>query len=307
LTKENKVVMTISAEEILLQMDKFIIRCEGITVWKLKRMHFTTGKRRCWLSKTPNKQIMVGKSTITVTADFIENFSFDSFMIVFPYGYNFALCFEEFVNLFKWWKLVHNYKSKPFTLESKLPPDLQIKAKVFMVQLGDDPFEIKLGDNYELLKDECQENIIRKNVMDQKINTLRKQHADTIEELYASLTKKSSDIYVKRSRLLYANTPMRTKLFTWTMKELEIRAMADLSFHGKDNAVKHMREIDSDSPYPEEGLDFLTLWCRYVTVNINHWTVMLRDYPQPMFDVKNLYLWGRLVGAEQDGTKRGQC
>ena len=45
-----------------------------------------------------------------------------------------------------------------------------------MVQLGDDPFEVKLGDNYELLKDECQENIIRRNVMDQKTKTLRKQH-----------------------------------------------------------------------------------------------------------------------------------
>jgi hypothetical protein len=29
LTKENKLVMTISAEEILLQMDKFIVQCEG--------------------------------------------------------------------------------------------------------------------------------------------------------------------------------------------------------------------------------------------------------------------------------------
>jgi hypothetical protein len=52
---------------------------------------------------------------------------------------------------------------------------------------------------------------------------------------YQSLARKSSDIYVKRSRLLYANTPMRTKLFTWTMKDLDIVAMADMSFHGKEN------------------------------------------------------------------------
>ena len=70
--------------------------------------------------------------------------------------------------------------------------------------------------------------------------------ADTIEELYASLARKSSDIYVKRSRLLYANTPMRTKLFTWTMKDLDIIAMADMSFHGKENVIKNMKEIDPD-------------------------------------------------------------
>ncbi|XP_052074223.1 protein KIAA0100-like isoform X2 [Mytilus californianus] len=304
LTKENKVVMTLSAEEILLQMDKLIIKCEGHDIITIEGLLYGTSGE-CTL-----QQEREDAGCLELPTNRLWNFSFDSFMILFPYGYDFALCFEEFVNLFKWWKLVHNYKRKDFTLESKLPPDLQIKAKLFMVQLGDDPFEVKLGDNFELLKDECQENIIRKNVMDQKIKTLRKQHgyipSDTIEELYASLTKKSSDIYVKRSRLLYANTPMRTKLFTWTMKDLEIIAMADLSYHGKENAVKHMREIDSDSPYPEEGLEFLTLWCRYVTVNINHWTVMLRDYPQPMFDVKNLYLWGRLVGAEQDGTKRAK-
>ena len=44
------------------------------------------------------------------------------------------------------------------------------------MEIGDDPFEVKLGDNFELLKDECQENIIRKDVMDKKIKTLRKEH-----------------------------------------------------------------------------------------------------------------------------------
>lgn len=70
--------------------------------------------------------------------------------------------------------------------------------------------------------------------------------ADTIEDLYASLARKSSDIYVARSKKLYSITPMRTKLFTWTWKDVDIIAMADLSFHGKENCVKHMKEIDPD-------------------------------------------------------------
>lgn len=38
--------------------------------------------------------------------------------------------FFQFVNFQKWLKLVHKVKKKPFTVDSKLPPDLQIKVKV---------------------------------------------------------------------------------------------------------------------------------------------------------------------------------
>lgn len=45
--------------------------------------------------------------------------------------------------------------------------------QLFIVQLSDDPFEVKLGDNYDLLKDECNEGIKRKKVLDQKIQETR--------------------------------------------------------------------------------------------------------------------------------------
>ena len=68
--------------------------------------------------------------------------------------------------------------------------------------------------------------------------------ADRIESLYASLSQKTSEIYVKRAQQLYVTVPMRTALFTWTLDNLEILALADLSFHGTENVLTHMRAID---------------------------------------------------------------
>jgi len=70
--------------------------------------------------------------------------------------------------------------------------------------------------------------------------------ANKIDEVYASLAKTGSDIYIQRSRQLYQITPLRTKLFTWCMEDVEIVALADTSVHGKDNVVENMRDIDPD-------------------------------------------------------------
>ena len=67
-----------------------------------------------------------------------------------------------------------------------------------------------------------------------------------IDELYASLSKRGAEVYVQRSRQLYETTPVRTKLFTWNVDNIEIVAMADTTLHGKDNAVRHMTEIDHE-------------------------------------------------------------
>ena len=65
-------------------------------------------------------------------------------------------------------------------------------------------------------------------------------------------------------------------LLGWIMTDLEIMAMADPTIHGTDNVTRTMREIDAESPWPEEGLEFVTLWCRAINVSCSEWKFMLR-------------------------------
>lgn len=41
-------------------------------------------------------------------------------------------------------------------------------------------------------------------------------------------------------------------------------------------------------------------------MSCNEWKFQLRDFPQPLLDIKHLHLFGRLVGAEQDPPRRAK-
>nr|KAG5698428.1 hypothetical protein BaRGS_006623 [Batillaria attramentaria] len=216
--------------------------------------------------------------------------SFESFEIVFPYKYNFAACYEEVLNTVKWLKLVHKIKKKSFTVDSPLPPDLRIKAK--------------------LLKDEVIESKKRTEVMDSKLEQLLKTKNIPVnkrEELYANLYKKSSDIYIQRSKQMYSNRPATSQLLTWLMEDIEIVALADLSYHGRRNVIDVMKEIDKDSPPPTDDMEFTSLWCRSVKFSLKQWSVSLRDFPQPMIDITNMHVWGRLIDLKTYTLAYGVC
>ncbi|XP_060562860.1 LOW QUALITY PROTEIN: protein hobbit-like [Ruditapes philippinarum] len=300
----DKVLLALSPHEIVAELPTLNIFCDEEKVFTFERVVIDS------LHDHTLKEERKFFKTLTLKTNRLWRVSVDLLSIVFPFNFDFAACFEEFVNFQKWLKLVHKVKKKAFTVDSKLPPDLDIRVKTFKLEIGDDPFEVKLGDNYELMKDEYMESEKRRTVLDQKVQNLKKGYgiipAHKIDEVYASLAKSSSDIYIQRSRQLYQITPLRTKLFTWSMENLEITAMADTSIHGKDNVITHMKEIDKDSPYPEEPVEYSTLWCRYINVNVKSWTIKFRDFPQLALDVADMALWGRLIGAEIEGAKRAK-
>ena len=196
-------------------------------------------------------------------------FTCPSLSVEFPYQYNFSNTFDLAVSVQKWLKSLHRPATgQPVELQP-LPPDLVIKISQFSFVFLDDVFEIKLRDNYELMKDESKESAKRLQLLDKKVADLRKQHGELlparkIEELYSSLERKHIEIYIQRSRRLYANTPMRKSLLTWTVSDLELVALADQSLHGPERVREQLRDIDGVSPFPREGLSLVVQWCRAV-------------------------------------------
>ncbi|XP_063892282.1 protein hobbit [Helicoverpa armigera] len=232
--------------------------------------------------------------------------SVDSVRVVFPYKHRFAEAVQgDFVSLFKWIKLVHGIKKKPFTSESPLPSDLHIKIEELLIEMSDDPFEVKLRDNYELLEDEYKESQKRRTMLDAKVQELCKPHlflpAGKVEELYAALRQKDAQIYVQRCR---AAPPPRTRLVACCLSRFTLIALADTTIHGTQNATARLRDMDYDSPWPEDGIEFTTLWCRSINMSCSQWQLLLRDFPQPLLSMSELKMWGTLLAAEEQAPPR---
>ncbi|XP_017538853.1 protein KIAA0100 isoform X1 [Pygocentrus nattereri] len=237
-------------------------------------------------------------------------FSFPTLTVEFPYQYNFSRTFDKAISVQKWLKSLHRGVAQPSETE-RLPPDLFFRIGQFSFVFLDDVFEIKLRDNYELMKDESKESAKRLQLLDRKVAELRKQHGELlparkIEELYASLERKHIEIYIQRSRRLYANTPMRKSLLTWTLTQLELVALADQSLHGPERIRQLLREIDGVSPFPRDGLPLVVQWCRAIRFKLSAFLVRIRDYPRYLFEIRDWELSGRLIGTEQDGQLRGR-
>ncbi|XP_054265215.1 protein hobbit isoform X2 [Macrosteles quadrilineatus] len=235
--------------------------------------------------------------------------SIKSLKAIFPYEHNFTDAVQkEFISIVKWLKIIHR-KHKSKTQPESLPSDLVIKVHDFLFEMSDDPFEVKLRDNYELLEDEYKESLKREKMLEAKVAQLYKDRlslpAGKVEELYSNLNKLNSQIYVQRSRQM-KQAGTRTRLFAWIMSDVEILALADPSIHGPEHVTRVMSEIDCDTPWPEEGVEFTTLWCRSVTASCTEWKFQLRDFPQPWLDIGQLHMWGRLVGAEQMPNRRAK-
>ncbi|KAI5720179.1 hypothetical protein M8J77_003057 [Diaphorina citri] len=304
LFETDNITYTRSAQnETTWSLPMFYIKIDDITIFTLDSVHVS--------AMQSSQSIAQEREHIP---DFVQRtnrawcWTIKSFKAIFPYEHDFATAVQnEFISVVKWLRLLHK---KPQTGVRPLPCDFILKVKEFLFEASDDPFEVKLRDNYELLEDEYKESLKRQKMLDTKLEELYKSHllipSAKLEELYANLNAMNSKIYIHRCRQMNAQVTPRTRLFAAVMNDVEILAMSDPAIHGAENIVKIMTDIDQDSPWPEDGVEFSTLWCRAVTFSCREWKFLLRDFPLPWLDIGQLHLWGRLVGAEQEATRRAK-
>ena len=83
---------------------------------------------------------------------------------------------NEFLGVIKWLRQLHSSKSSPKVAKERIAADILIYMKNFSLLLSDDPFEVKLRENFELIEDEYLEAAKRERFLDSKIEELRKTH-----------------------------------------------------------------------------------------------------------------------------------
>jgi len=230
-------------------------------------------------------------------------FSICSIRLVFPYKYNFALTFHErFITCIKWLKLYHQ-RTKP--ADDVVSFDIAIKIQSILFEVGDDPFEVKLRDNYELMKDEFNESLKRPIILRQKIGNVTNSE-EIFKDLYKSLSKKVENIYIERHKKLYTSSPPRSHLFLFTADGIDLKIAADSTLSGHDKLIEMIRDnLNSESPLSSDA-KFVTLWGRHILGQINSIYCKLRDFPKPMLHVKLLNLSGLLLGAEKEDVSRAK-
>ncbi len=146
---------------------------------------------------------------------------------------------NDLMAIFKWLKKLHG-KSSGANFDV-VHPDLLIFIRQLDIEFQDDPFEVCLRDNFELLEDEHFESLKRFECLQNKIGELKKTHpmltTSTIEELFSNLKKKNADIYVQRARKLRQSVKKRTRLLSFNLSSMEFFIFSDRSMTGYETAV----------------------------------------------------------------------
>ncbi|XP_059829672.1 bridge-like lipid transfer protein family member 2 isoform X1 [Hypanus sabinus] len=287
----------VQGEEKQLQASQLVLVFDGHNIFSFREAEV---QRELWDPLPGSRAGMWAIQLSSVSAEF-------------PFRYDFSSAFDQCVTVANWLKALHRVGGPPREGRpaGPLPSNIVLRLGQFSFVFLDSVFEVKLRDDYELMKDESKESAKRLKLLDAKVTALRKQHGELlparkIEDLYASLEQTNINMYVQRSQRLYANTPMRKALLTWLITDLELRATAEASTHGAQRVQEEMQRLDGSSPFPQDGLRLLIHWCRQVKFQAKAFLVRIRDYPRYLFEIRDWNLSGKLIGSEEDGRPRAR-
>ena len=232
---------------------------------------------------------------------------FELFSINFLFNYDFAKLFDHWLNLRKCLIQMHNL-TKTVDDNNKISPDLAINIKKFQLIIEDDPFEVKLAYNYALMVDEHFESIKRHQTLEQR-RLFKEKNLE--QEALEILKEKESLIYLKRSKMIYSNNSksIRTQLFCFQIDSLDLYALADVDWHGRQKCYDILRQIDSHNREPPNNNPaecYSILWCRHININFNDFQFLFRDYTQPLLKMNKFNMFGKLLGSEYQPHERSK-
>ncbi|OUC47049.1 putative metal cation transporter, ZIP family [Trichinella nativa] len=218
---------------------------------------------------------------------------------------NYPIFLFKICNTWKWLRSLHFNNPTGTVLFS----DWHIKIQSFSLELCDDPFEVKLNDNYMLMMDECCEARRRHAILKRRLarrNVASPFYPKSDEhELYMGLQRKNASIYIQRSNTLYNGKPSRTGLFTWYVDFVDLVVIADSDLFGSEKLSSEIRTLDADSPWPWNP-SFGILFGRYVDFHFDKLFARMRDYPLPYLDVSDCSIRGKLIGCEMKGDENSE-
>lgn len=153
------------------------------------------------------------------------------------------------------------------------------------------------------MADEYQEREIREQELQRRIDGYERmsQPLNNINELKKALMEANSQIYIKRSQKTnYDENRQRIKrnLIRWHLRQVDLITLADQSWTGRDNILNIIHRIDSESTKIPDITDLCTIWCRYVILKCEEWSIHFRDFRQPLWQMQQFHLWGHICAAE---------
>ena len=191
--------------------------------------------------------------------------------------------------------------------------------------IEDDPFEVKLAYNYALMSDEHSESVKRRQALEQR-RLIKEQHLE--KEALEILAERESIIYLQRSKLIYnrfkqinssqqsnqaQSRVIRTELFSFIIENLDMYALCDGEWHGREKCFEMLKKMDPCSPIPTVPPNSLTgnpahhyqiLWCRYINFSVEELRFSFRDYTQPLLRLNKAHYFGHFAGAEYQPAPR---
>ena len=154
------------------------------------------------------------------------------------------------------------------------------------------------------MADEYHERELREQELQRRIDEHERvsQPLHNTAELKRALMEASSRVYIKRSlRTNYNEHNQRIKrnLIRWHLQQVNLIALADRSWTGKENILNRIHQIDAESTQiPMDTSDLCTIWCRYVILKCDEWCIHFRDFRQPLWQMQQFHLWGHICAAE---------